>query len=55
MYPDDTYFESIETYPNKNIELIGQSDLAGQPIAEIAIYPVHYISAKKQLSLITSI
>jgi len=53
--PDTQTYQSSQTYPLKNIELTGQSDLAGQGIAHIVIYPMHYVPLQKKLILATSI
>jgi hypothetical protein len=55
VQPDTQTYESSKTYPSKSIELTGQSDLAGQGIAHIAIYPIHYVPLQKKLTLVTSI
>jgi PKD repeat protein len=53
--PDVQTYTSHQAYPSKKIELIGQSDLAGQVMADFTIYPFHYTPAEKKLTLITSI
>ncbi len=53
--PDKKTYRSDEPFPSKVIELLGQTDLAGQAMAWIRIYPIHYVPAKEKLTLITSI
>jgi PKD repeat protein len=53
--PDVQTYTSHQPYPTKNIELIGQSDLAGQVMADLTIYPFHYTPVEKKLTLTTSI
>jgi hypothetical protein len=55
VQPDTQTYKSSQTYPLISIELTGQSDLAGQSIANIAIYPIHYVPLQKKLTLVTSI
>jgi len=52
---DSIIYLSSEYYPLEDIELLGQSDLAGQSLAEVCIYPVHYQPSNHQLILTTSI
>jgi hypothetical protein len=53
--PVSKIYNSAQPYPEKAIELIRQSDLAGQAIAEVAVYPVQYIPGEKKLRLLTRI
>ncbi len=53
--PDDNIYSSSAPYPEKVVELIRETDLAGQPMAVVLIHPIEYIPAKGQLSLYTSI
>ncbi|HWR27639.1 MAG TPA: PKD domain-containing protein, partial [Candidatus Thermoplasmatota archaeon] len=53
--PDYQTYISHQPYPSKLIEFIGQSDLAGQVMVDITIYPIHYIPNEKKLTLVTSI
>jgi hypothetical protein len=55
IQPDAQTYQSSQTYPTKRVELTGQSDLAGQSIAHIAIYPIHYIPLQKKVTLVTSV
>ncbi|MBN1861604.1 MAG: hypothetical protein JW840_09115 [Candidatus Thermoplasmatota archaeon] len=53
--PDFQTYQSNQIYPSKSVELISQSDLAGQSIASIILYPIHYLPSQKKLSFIRSI
>jgi len=53
--PNEDTYRSSQPYPESAVELIGQSDLAGQSMAEVAIYPVQYTPGNKKLSFLTSI
>jgi len=55
VQPDTKTYQSNQIYPAQYIQVTGQNDLAGQNIAELTIYPLHYIPAQKKLSTITSI
>jgi len=55
VQPDPMIYTSTQPYPSKPLEFIRQSDLAGQPLAVINIYPVQYIPSDKKLTLFTSI
>ncbi len=55
VQPDTKTYQSNQIYPAQYIQVTGQNDLAGQSIAELTIYPLHYIPAQKKLSTITSI
>jgi hypothetical protein len=52
---DSTCYTSLAPYPSEIAHLIGQSDLAGQGIAEIQLYPVQYHPLFKILEVLTSI
>jgi len=47
--PDPMIYSSSSPYPAENIKLIGQSDLAGQGVANILVYPLRYIPEEKKL------
>jgi len=47
----DSIYQSHEQYPAKTVELIKQTDLAGQSIAVISLYPIHYIPKTNTLKL----
>ena len=53
--PDANIYQSGVEFPLKVVELTGETDLAGQPMAEIIVYPVHYLPDQKQVTLTTSI
>jgi hypothetical protein len=53
--PDSKTYASSQPYPSKLVEFDHQTDLAGQGIAVIQIYPLQYLPAEKRLTLYTSI
>jgi len=53
--PDPLYYQTTNLYPEKNIELIGQSDLAGQSWVVVNLYPLHYQPQSQTLYLTTEI
>ncbi len=53
--PDETAYHSTTPYPTQTAVLTAETDLAGQAIALITIYPIHYIPADKTLTLTTSL
>jgi hypothetical protein len=55
VQPDAQTYLSSKTYPTSCVELSGQSDLAGQSIAYLTVYPMHYIPLQKKIVLVTSI
>ena len=55
IQPDTQTYQSSQTYPTKRVELTGQSDLAGQSIADMTIYPIHFVPLQKKITLVTSI
>jgi hypothetical protein len=55
VQPDAVIYASEKPYPTSLIELYGQTDLAGQGMADIAIYPMHYTPVEKHLTLVTSL
>lgn len=55
VQPDIRTYQSDQSYPAKTIELIGQNDLMGQGIANIALYPMHYLPTNNKVSYITSL
>jgi hypothetical protein len=52
--PDKAIYASAQEYPSKLVELIRQTDLAGQAIAVVRVYPLQYVPAEKKLILYTS-
>jgi len=55
VQPDAKTYQSNQIYPAQYIEVTGQNDLAGQSIAELTIYPLHYVPLQKKLTTVTSI
>jgi len=53
--PDQLVYKSNKPYPGRIIEITGQTDLAGQNIGLLNVYPVQYIPSEKKLILYTSI
>ncbi len=52
---DASFYDTTEPYPGKTVELLGQSDLAGQGIAELLVFPVQYRPYSQQLVVFTTI
>jgi len=55
VQPDQAIYASSQPYPLKLVEVIRQTDLAGQAIAIVRVYPLQYIPAEKKLTLYTSL
>jgi hypothetical protein len=55
IQPDTTTYASTQPYPSQTIVFTDETDLAGQPIGEFTVYPVHYQPSEKTLTLDTSI
>lgn len=55
IQPDAKTYQSNQMYPGQYIQVTNQNDLAGQIIADLTIYPLHYIPAQQKLLTITSI
>ena len=53
--PDQKTYSSSQPYPAELVEFVHQSDLAGQGIVVIQIYPLQYVPAERRLTLYTSI
>jgi len=53
--PDKQIYTSSQPYPSKLVEFDHQTDLAGQGIAVIQLYPLQYVPSEKRLTLYTSI
>ncbi|MDH4223044.1 MAG: C25 family cysteine peptidase [candidate division Zixibacteria bacterium] len=53
--PDQQVYSSIQPYPAKLAQFIRQSDLAGQGIAHILVYPLQYIPSEKRLVFYSSL
>jgi len=52
---DYDFYQTNEYYPSSIVELTGMTDLAGQAMAVITIFPLHYNSCLKTLKLVTSL
>ncbi len=52
---DTNVYRSSKIFPSKWVELTRQTDLAGQAIASITIFPIHYNPSLKTIKLLTSI
>jgi hypothetical protein len=55
IQPDAQTYASGQPYPASLIGLNGQSDLAGQVMVDITIYPMQYTPSEKHLALVTSL
>ncbi len=53
--PDKKTYSSNQPYPSKLVEFVHQTDLVGQGMAVIQLYPLQYVPAEKRLTLYTSI
>ena len=53
--PDKMTYTSNQPYPSKLVEFMHQSDLAGQGIAILQLYPLQYVPGERKLTLYTSI
>jgi hypothetical protein len=53
--PDATTYQSTTPYPTEPVILTDETDLAGQPIADLTIHPLQYIGATHQLTLLTTL
>ena len=53
--PDDDVYGSNLPYPDELVYFVLQSDLAGQEIVEISVYPLQYIPKDKKLILHTNV
>ena len=53
--PDAELNSSGLPYPAELVELVHQTDLAGQGMALVRLYPLHYVPAEKKLTLCTSV
>jgi hypothetical protein len=53
--PDKEIYSSTQPYPSKLVEFAYQTDLAGQGMAVIKVYPLQYVPSEKRLKLYTSI
>jgi hypothetical protein len=55
IQPDRQTYHSSQSYPTSYLELTGQNDLAGQSMADLTVYPLHYLPAEQKISLVTSL
>lgn len=53
--PDLAVYSSIQPYPSEPVEFVRQTDLAGQGMAVVRLYPVLYVPGEKRLTLYTSV
>jgi len=52
---DQKVYTSNQVYPEEVVVLTGQTDFAGQAIAVLEVYPMHYQPREKTISLVTSV
>ena len=55
VQPDARTYNSTGSIPSQPAELSVQSDLAGQSMVAVAVYPIRYVPAEGRLTLLTSI
>ncbi len=55
VQPDNQTYTSSQPYPSELVRFINQTDLAGQSMAEVEIFPLRYVPSQKQLTYCTSI
>jgi hypothetical protein len=55
VQPDSRIYTSNQPYPSNLVEFVHQTDLAGQGIAVIQVYPLQYTPSEKRLMLYTSV
>ncbi len=53
--PDQNVYRSSQAYPGELAQFVRQTDLAGQSMAVIRLFPLQYTPAEKKLVLYTSI
>ncbi|MGB2803555.1 MAG: C25 family cysteine peptidase [Candidatus Zixiibacteriota bacterium] len=53
--PDLAVYSSIQPYPSEPVEFVRQTDLVGQGMAVVRLYPVRYVPGEKRLTLYTSV
>ena len=53
--PDLALYSSIQPYPSEPVEFSRQTDLAGQGMAVIRLYPLKYVPGERKLTLYTSL
>jgi len=52
---DQSIYSTSESYPSNLVKLNEQTDLAGQALAGVTIYPIRYIPSERKIILITSV
>ncbi len=55
VQPDPRIYSSTQPYPADVVEYLHQTDLAGQGMAVVRLYPLQYVPPQKRLTLYTSI
>lgn len=55
IQPDQETYASTQPYPSKLVEFVHQSDLAGQSMAHVLIYPLQYIPGERKLTFHSSV
>jgi len=53
--PEKETYGSMNPYPSNLVEFVHQTDLAGQGMAVVRLYPVHYVPSEKKIVLNTRI
>jgi hypothetical protein len=53
--PDVRWYSSSHPYPSSPAELVGETDLAGQAMAVVRLFPLQYVPSQRKLSLCTTI
>lgn len=53
--PDAQTYSSSNPYPSELVKFVNQTDLAGQSMAVVEIFPLSYVPSQKQLSYFSSI
>ncbi len=55
VQPDIQVYSSAQPYPSSPAEFAGQTDLAGQAMAVVRLFPLQYVPSQEKLSLFSSI
>ena len=55
VQPDSQTYTSSQPYPSELVRFINQTDLAGQSMAEVGIFPLRYVPSQKRLTYYNSI
>jgi hypothetical protein len=53
--PDNQIYTSSQPYPSDLVRFVNQSDLAGQSMAEVVVFPLRYVPVQKRLTYCTTI